>query len=273
MGDPDYPREQWITQGKAKEDDVPKAQMQQEKAEKEEKKKALEADSDQDGVADDDESGDFLCYEISFSYSAEPGQKAKNDYIHLMLTFFLGNDLLRLPINVWAQVQKISGTVRLRAQMVESPPYIRNLTISLMGVPNIEVGVIPMTRLLPNVLDLPIVSGFVKSSIAAACNEYVAPKSMTLNMAQMLSGDGVKKDTDAVGVLCIQLLRGEDLSAQDNNGQSDPYVVVSFAKFGRPLYSTRIIFEDLNPNWNETANLLVTKEDIRADETLSIQRR
>lgn len=94
---------------------------------------------------------------------------------------------------------------------------------------------------------------------------------MTLNMAQMLSGDGVKKDTDAVGVLCVQILRGEDLSGQDANGQSDPYVVLSFAKFGRPLYSSRIIFEDLNPNWNETANLLVTKEDIRADETLSIQ--
>ncbi|UZJ56460.1 hypothetical protein CBS101457_005780 [Exobasidium rhododendri] len=271
MGDPEYPREQWIAQGKAKEENVPKEQIKKEKAEKEEEKKAIEADSDQDGVADDDESGDFLCYEISFSYSAEPGKKGKNDYIHLMLTFFLGNDLFRLPLNVWAQVQKISGTVRLRAQMVESPPYIRNMTISLMGVPNIEVGVIPMSRLLPNVLDLPVISGFVKSSIAAACNEYVAPKSMTLNMAQMLSGDGVKKDTDSVGVLCVQLLRGEDLSAQDANGQSDPYVVVSFAKFGRPLYSTRIIFEDLNPNWNETANLLVTKEDIRADETLSIQ--
>ena len=158
MGDPDYPREQWITQGKAKEDDLPKPQV--------EKKEGEEAihDADGDGVADEDESGDFLCYEISFSYSAEPGKKGKNDYIHLMLTFFIGNDLLRLPFNVWAQVQKISGTLRLRAQMVQSPPYIRNMTVSLMGVPNVEVSVIPMTRALPNVLDLPLISGFVKSS-------------------------------------------------------------------------------------------------------------
>lgn len=39
-----------------------------------------------------------------------------------------------------------------------------------------EVSVVPMSRHLPNVLDLPIVSSFVQSSIAAAANEYVAPK-------------------------------------------------------------------------------------------------
>ena len=155
--------------------------------------------------------------------------------------------------------------------MVQNPPYIRLLTFSLMGVPNVEVSVIPISRALPNVLDLPLISGFVKSSIAAAANEYVAPKSMTMNMAQMLSGDGVKKDTDAVGVLCVQLLRAEGLSAQDANGASDPYIVLSFAKFGRPLYSSRIIFEDLDPSFNETAFLLVTKEDLKADEELSIQ--
>lgn len=265
MSDPNYPREQWITQGKSVEKDVPKDKTV------DSAKKPTDNDADGDGVPDEDEAGDFLCYEISFSYSAEPGKKSKNDFIHLMLTFFIGNDLVRLPFNVWAQVEKISGTLRVRAQMVQSPPYIRNVTFSLMGVPNIEVSVVPMTKALPNILDLPLISGFVKSSIAAAANEYVAPKSMTMNMAQMLAGDGVKKDTDAVGVLVINIQHGVDLSAQDANGKSDPYVVLSFAKFGRPLYSSRIIFEDLNPNWNETAHILVTKDDLRSDEMLSVQ--
>ena len=89
MDDPNYPREQWVTQGKSVEDDsAPKTEGG---------KPAVEADSDGDGVADGDESGDFLCYEVSFSYGAEPGKKSKNDYIHLMLTFFLGNDLSNFP--------------------------------------------------------------------------------------------------------------------------------------------------------------------------------
>jgi len=87
----------------------------------------------------------------------------------------------------------------------------------------------------------------------------------------MLSGDGIKKDTDALGVLCVNIKRGIDLSVQDAGGSSDPYVVLSFAKFGRPLYSSRIIFEDLNPVWEETAFLLVTKDDVRGDESLSVQ--
>lgn len=101
-------------------------------------------------------------------------------------------------------------------------------------------------RQLPNVLDLPLISGFVQSSIAAAANEYVAPKSMTLNIAQLITGDGIKKDTLALGIFVITLHYAEDLSAQDSNGKSDPYIVLSYAKFGKPLYSTRIIESDLS---------------------------
>lgn len=104
-----------------------------------------------------------------------------------------------------------------------------------MGVPAIEASAIPISRTLPNVLDLPLISGFVKSSIAAATSIYCAPKSMTLNLAQILMGDGVKKDTKALGVLMITIHHAEDLSAQDDNGYSDPYVVLAYAKFGKPV--------------------------------------
>jgi Ca2+-dependent lipid-binding protein len=69
---------------------------------------------------------------------------------------------------------------------------------------------------------------------------------MTLNMAQMMMGDGIKKDTMAIGVFVITLHHAEGLSDQDSNGKSDPYIVLSYAKFGKPLYSTRIIMEDLS---------------------------
>ncbi|TKY86188.1 hypothetical protein EX895_005013 [Sporisorium graminicola] len=276
MSDKEYPREEWIHQGKKDSEKNGADAKKEKKEEVSDAKKELEAaeDADGDGIPDEDESGDFLNYEISFSYSARPGQsnkdRAKN--IHLMIEFFIGAyDLFQIPLPIWIQIEHISGTIRLRAQMVQQPPYIRNLTFTLMGVPKVEISAIPMLKALPNVLDLPLISGFVQSSIAAAANMYVAPKSMTLNMAQMLSGDGIKKDTDAVGVLVVDIEYGEGLSAQDANGKSDPYVVLSFAKFGRPMYSSRIIFEDLNPVWKETAFLLVSKDDIRANESLSIQ--
>jgi Ca2+-dependent lipid-binding protein len=48
-------------------------------------------------------------------------------------------------------------------------------------------------------------------------------------------------------------------------------VVLSYAKFGKPLYSTRIIAEDINPVWEETAVLLVSSDEVKAKESLSIQ--
>ncbi len=37
-------------------------------------------------------------------------------------------------------------------------------------------------------------------------------------------------------------------------------------QFGKPMYSTRIILEDLNPVWEETCVMLVTMDEIKADE-------
>lgn len=58
-----------------------------------------------------------------------------------------------------------------------------------MDVPKVSVSVVPLAKALPDVHDLPLTSGFVQSAIAAAANEYVAPKSLTLNLAQVLVGD------------------------------------------------------------------------------------
>lgn len=37
-------------------------------------------------------------------------------------------------------------------------------------------------------------------------------------------------DTTAIGVFVITIHYAEDLSAQDSNGKSDPYVVLAYAK-------------------------------------------
>ena len=92
------------------------------------------------------------------------------------------------------------------------------MTVTLMGVPSVDVSVIPMSKKLPNVLDLPLISGSVQSAIAAAANEYVAPKSLTLDMQRLISGDDVKKDTDAIGVLVVHIHRAMGLKRMDASG-------------------------------------------------------
>ncbi|KZO96650.1 hypothetical protein CALVIDRAFT_537016 [Calocera viscosa TUFC12733] len=250
-GDPDYPREEWIDQGSG---DILKRQEEERKAGK-----------------DADQAGDYVNYEVAFAYQAMPGQgdrlRAKN--IHLLIEFFLGAfDWLHIPIPIWIQVEGIAGTVRLRIQFIPEAPFVGDLTFTFMGVPAVEVSAIPMLRQLPNILDLPLVSRFVRMAIAAGTASLVAPNSMTLSIKDMLSGAAVG-DTRATGVFLITIHHAEDLSAQDSNGKSDPYIVLAYAKFGKPLYSTRIITADLNPVYEETAALLLTQDEIKAEEELS----
>ncbi|ORY73397.1 hypothetical protein BCR35DRAFT_148274 [Leucosporidium creatinivorum] len=262
----DYPKEEWIDQGDEDAALDPNRRTKQEKKEDQIKTPG-------ETPEDEDQTGDYVNFEISFAYFAPPGEKhLQNKNISLIMNFFAGvHDWFHLPIPIWIAVESIVGTVRLRCQMVSQAPFIRNVTFTLMGVPAIEASAIPLAKALPNVLDLPLISGFVQSSIAAATSIYCAPKSMTLNIAQMLMGDGVKRDTKALGVLMITIHHAEGLSAQDDNGFSDPYVVLAFAKFGKPLFSTRIIKKDLNPVWEQTAFLLVSDDEVRANENLSVQ--
>ncbi|KAJ9109924.1 hypothetical protein QFC19_001905 [Naganishia cerealis] len=243
QGSSGYPKDQWINKGD------PKAKSK-----------------DTSGkIIDEDAAGDYYNFEVAFAYSAVEGKnqgtRAKN--IHLLIEFFLGAwDWFHLPIPIWIQVEGIAGVVRLRMQMIQEFPYVRNLTFTLCGVPHVDVSCVPMSKKLPDVLDLPLVSNFVKMAIAAGTAEMCAPKSMTLNLKEMLSGAALG-DTTAIGVFVITIHFAEDLSAQDSNGKSDPYV------FGKPLYSTRIILGDLNPVWEETAVLLLTMDEIRSKEDLS----
>ncbi|KAG8897581.1 hypothetical protein FRC01_011279, partial [Tulasnella sp. 417] len=261
--DKEYPRDEWINQGMPPDTNVESNQVSKKTEERE-----LNGG---DQGPDMDQTGDYVNYEVAVSYQALPGQgkRLRSKNIHLLLEFFLGAfDWLHIPIPIWVQVEGIAATVRLRIQFIPGPPYVRNLTFTLMGVPAVEVSVVPLASRLPNILDLPFISKFVKMAIAAGTASLIAPRSMTLNLKEMLS-NAVIGDTQALGVFVITIHHAESLSAQDRNGKSDPYIVLAYAKFGKPLYSTRIILGDVNPVFEETAMMLVTRNEVQAEEDLS----
>ena len=98
---------------------------------------------------------------------------------------------------------------------------------------------------------------------------------MTLDMGKLLQGDDIQKDVKALGVLWIRIHKASGLSKQDRHGKegggSDPYITASFSKYGKPMYCTRVIQDDLNPVWEEACALLVTPELIKANEQLSME--
>ncbi len=230
-------------------------------------------------LAADEEGGDYYNIECSFAYHAKPsgkGVSAKARNMHMQLVFYLGiKGLFGVPLPIWVELQGLVGTVRLRLQMSPEPPFLKALTFTLMGLPKVQAGCMPMLESNVNILNLPLISKFVNYAIGAATAEYVAPKSMTLDMGKLLKGDDIQKDTGALGVLWIRIHKATGLSKQDRKGSqgggSDPYITVSFSKYGKPMYCTRVIQDDLNPIWEETCALLVTPDLIKVDEQLSME--
>ncbi|KAH8811729.1 hypothetical protein F5884DRAFT_728173 [Xylogone sp. PMI_703] len=234
---------------------------------------------DPEEIAADEQGGDYYNIEASFAYHAAPSSadtssKAKN--MHMQLVFYLGvKGLFGVPLPIFVELQDLVGTVRLRLQLSPEPPFLKALTFTLMGVPQVQAGCTPMLEAGVNILNLPLISNFVNYAIKTACSEYVAPKSLTLDMTKMLQGDDIQKDTEALGILWIRIHKATNLSKQDRRGTegggSDPYITVSFSKYGKPMYCTRVIEDNLNPVWEETCALLVTPALIKADEQLSME--
>lgn len=246
---------------------------------KEDTRKQNEKTMDPNERAALEQAGEFYNMEVSFAYHAKPsGQdvasKARN--MGMQLVFYLGiRGLFGVPLPIWVELQGLVATARLRLQLTPDPPFLKTMTVTLMGVPNVQAGCTPMIQRGVNILNLPLISKFVNWAISAAANMYVAPKSLTLDVSSLLTGDDIKKDTIAMGVLYLRIHKAVDLSKQDQRGSkgggSDPYITISWSKFSKPQFCTRVIQDDLNPLFGESCGLLVTPDIIQADEQLSVE--
>lgn len=222
------------------------------------------------------EEGDFINLEVAFAYRARKSQsfKERTKDVHMFLAFWLPG---KIKIPVWVDVKGIVGIVRLRLQLAPDPPFFQLMTLTFLGQPKVDIKCIPIVKHGLNIMDLPLISNFVQSSVNAAMAEYVAPKSLTLDLKDMLAGDDFKKDTAARGIIVVDIKRGYDFKMGDasipmiSDGSSDPYVSVGWAKFGKAIFSTRVMISEMEPHWHERAVLLVTPEELNVAERLRLQ--
>lgn len=167
--------------------------------------------------------------------------------------------------------------MRVRLQLCPDPPFFALCTLTLLGQPKVDLSCVPLIKKGLNIMDLPIVSSFVQSSVDAALSEYVAPKSLTLDIKDMIVGDDFKKNTTARGVVIVRIKSAKGFKEGDpglrglKKGSGDPYIAVAWAKFGKPVWSTRVIIDDLEPVWDETAYVLVGSQELNAEERLRVQ--
>lgn len=162
-----------------------------------------------------------------------------------MLEFFVGMlDWIRFPVKIWAQVEAVAGTARIRVQLLPQFPYVGEITYTLLGIPQLDVSIYPLSKKMPNVLDIPMLKGFVRQSIAAGMSAYVAPASGVVDIAAIMAPYRIG-DVNALGVFVITIHYARGLDDKDGGDKSDPYIVLAYAKVcSAPPYLERSLTLD-----------------------------
>ncbi|TFK33962.1 hypothetical protein BDQ12DRAFT_690365 [Crucibulum laeve] len=234
---------------------------------------------DRDGMQG--EEGDFVNLEIALGYRARTGGTAKglrgrSGNAHLLMEFYAAGGIV-LP--VWVELTGFLCTMRTRIQLTPNPPFLSLMTLTLLGQPKVTMNCTPLAKNFLNVMDLPVLSGWLQSAVDAAVAEYVAPRSMNLDLKAILMGEE-KRDTDAWGVVILTVRRATDFRMGDGGKiwkvsegakMGDTYVTAGWSKWGKPLWSTRIIQKDGKPVWEETTALLVGPAEVHAKESVRLQ--
>jgi Ca2+-dependent lipid-binding protein len=202
------------------------------------------------------EEGDFANFEIAVAYRSRPTEnsagralKKRSRNAHLLIEFWSVGGL-RLP--VWVEVTGFLATARVRMQLTPNPPFLRTAIITLLGQPKVNVSCVPIAKNFLNIMDIPVMNKFLQSSIDQAISNYVAPRSLTLDLKTLLTG-AEKMDTDALGVLVVRVISAEGFKdgdggkkwLSDAKKRGDPYVTVGWGKWGKGMWNTRWVISFL----------------------------
>ncbi|ORY83707.1 hypothetical protein BCR37DRAFT_346001 [Protomyces lactucae-debilis] len=231
-----------------------------------------------DGHArDEDDAGEYANIEVSFGYRGGKTDKslsAKAKHIHLLVWFQVGlRKVLGIPIPIWVEVQGIVGKARVRIQLLPDPPFVKNGTLTLLGMPKIELSTTPVSQRFFNVMNLPFVSQLVSFAIKIVARDLIAPRSYTLDISKLMVGDDVKKETAAIGVLMVTFHHATGVPRSDHRpgrAKVDPYLTLQYSQFGKTTYSTRVIKQDHEPVWEETCFLPILPGPVKAGEKIRV---
>ncbi|EGX52472.1 hypothetical protein AOL_s00043g261 [Orbilia oligospora ATCC 24927] len=211
--------------------------------------------------------GIFYNLEVALAYHAEAlGSHKKR--MHFDIVIMVGG----VPIPIFVETREFVMTARVRLQMNPDLPFLKHVTFALNEPPKVVASVAIGHGGVFNLLSLPLLDSFISSQIVANTKELCRPKSMSIDMTPILGGNDAITETEAVGLLYLKLCRAENLRRQDRTGPgADPYITISFSKYEKPMYATKMIIGDLNPVWEETTCILINAEHVKRQESLLVK--
>ncbi|KAG0146642.1 hypothetical protein CROQUDRAFT_657125 [Cronartium quercuum f. sp. fusiforme G11] len=217
--------------------------------------------------------GEFINLEVEFAYRKNTDTSGPISNAHFVAYFGIGiQKLASCEMPVFVQIDGLHGKIKLRIQLIAVPPFVQTTTFSFSYLPQVEITAKPMMIHSFNVMSLPVISSFIRSSVDVLLGNFCLPFSYTLDLSRILLGNDALMRPRHVGVVAIAIHSASNLKISDIlNQSSDPYVSISFIKSAsKPLFSTRIHFKDLNPVFEEMAFILITPDQLLERERICL---
>ncbi|KAF7308620.1 Meiotically up-regulated 190 protein [Mycena chlorophos] len=233
---------------------------------------------DVDESKHDEDSGQVVNLEVLVAYREHSHGKAlkeRSGNPHILMEFVLTGGV---PVPVWIELTGLKVGARMRIGLMPNPPFLSSLVLTLLGKPKVTLKCTPLTQHFVNIMDIPVLSGWMQSAIDSAVAAYVAPHSLSMDLKTLLSG-AEPMDTEAHGVVVVVAKYAVDFKDGDagkfwesqDERHGDPYVSIGWGKWGKPIWSSRIIANEGKPYWEEIAFLLVGPSEMNAKERLRLQ--
>ncbi|KAF1810740.1 tricalbin [Eremomyces bilateralis CBS 781.70] len=176
----------------------------------------------------------------------------------VVLEVRVGKGVVSKGLDVIVEDMACTGLIRVKVKLQLPFPHIERVDISFLGRPEIDYVCKPIGGDIFG-LDMGFIPG-LQSFIMEMIHGTLAPMMYDPNVfpievAKMLAGTPVDQ---AIGVLQVTFHGAQGLKNSDKlAGTPDPYAVVSINNRAE-LARTKTIYENANPRWGETINVIVS---------------
>ncbi|KAK3003013.1 hypothetical protein RJ639_020070 [Escallonia herrerae] len=141
--------------------------------------------------------------------------------------------------------------------LVPSFPCFAKIFVSLMEKPHVDFG---LKLVGADLMSIPGLYRFVQELIKdQVANVYLWPRTLEVQVL-----DPTKAQKRPVGILHVTVLRAMKLKKKDLLGASDPYVKIKLTEDKLLSKKTTVKHKNLNPEWNESFNMVVKDPESQA---------
>ncbi|KAF2644633.1 tricalbin [Massarina eburnea CBS 473.64] len=176
----------------------------------------------------------------------------------IVLEVRIGKGVVSKGLDVIVEDMAFSGLMRLKFKLQLPFPHIERVEMSFLERPTIDYVCKPLggDTFGFDINFIPGLETFIMETIHSILGPMMYdPNIFPIEIAKMLAGDAVDQ---AIGVVQITFHGAQGLKNPDKfSGTPDPYAMVSVNN-KQELARTKTIYENANPRWNETINIIVT---------------